>query len=372
MRVAYLFIEKYPNFDLDFQVFSNLMPEELATLRTDIKTGQWGFFLKPQENWKLSLSNIFCTGEGNIFEIQDQDKLFSAIQYSKAIYTVQIHSITKQQAFILHSRLKGVQEYIGFVQVLPQVKLHKVVFGELNLRYQIEAAKVYVLFSQFLGNEEFADEIIARVKEKNKGLDTIHIVRGLCKRDTGLKGSILDSSESDDVIAGIDDIIHILNDAWLSHLEQTIYRLQDAVPDALTEFITAIKILKRPVLSSEDCAQISVSLRRTIEKVTDVYCEPSDKNQGWVIRAWKKFSEDNFEGKYSHNFSAEIIGAIDFLERLSTTYQMTNKAVHNDNDPIIFKGVILRMIPLLNDLLRLKSKHTVKIDPRNLFENFDD
>jgi len=42
MRIGFIFIEKYPNFDLDGQLLSIMSTEERYPLDTYVRTGLWG------------------------------------------------------------------------------------------------------------------------------------------------------------------------------------------------------------------------------------------------------------------------------------------------------------------------------------------
>jgi len=381
MRVAYLFTEKYPNYDLDFQLLKRIYPDELHTLDTYVRTGLWGFFWRYQgggrihpETVQKDLASIFLSQDGNISRLHTEQKLLAAL-HSGQIYTIQLYSVGRPLALSLHKRLMDVEEYLGFTQILPQVAIHRQVFDSCIPRYRVERGKIFVLFSEVPGDDEWlADEIIGWLKEHCKALEDMYIVSAISKRDIGAKFTLLDSSEMGGAESDIQRTVQILRDEWELHSEQTIYRLQDTVPDALGEFTVAVEALSKPNLSSADCAQIAVSLRRTIEKITEIYCPSDDNKPGWVKRRWKEFVGKQFaENKsYGDYFESEILGLEDTVGRLATAYTMGHKGVHEDWGPRVFRSIVLRMVPLLSDLLSLRSIRTVKFDPGPLYQTFED
>jgi hypothetical protein len=381
MRVAYLFTEKYPNYDLDFQLLKRIYPDELHTLDTYIRTGLWDFFGHYQGGGRIhpeiiqkDLASLFFSQDGNLSRQHAEQRLLVAVQ-SNQIYTIQLYSVGRHLALSLHERLMDMEEYLGFTQVLPQVAMHRQVFDNCIPRYRVERGKIFVLFSEVPSDDEWlADEIIGWLKEHYRTLNDMHIVSAMSKRDIGAKFTILDSSEMGGAESDIQRAVQILRDEWELHAEQTIYRLQDAAPDALGEFTIAVEVLSKPNLSPADCAQIAVSLRRTIEKITEIYCPAEDHTPGWVKRRWEEFVDKQFADSkpYGDYFKSEILGLEDTIGRLITANKMGHKGVHEDWGPRVFRSIVLRMIPLLSDLLSLRSKRTVKLDPRLLYQTFDD
>jgi len=387
MKAAFLFIDKYPNYDLTFQVFSKLGPDERKGLDTYIRCGVWDLYSQLLNDKKSTLSDVdklrFLVGsiqlsrDGNLSRLSRPDAF--DLLTTETIYTVQFDSIGRHLALLLHERLTKTAMYLGFVQILPQVLLHRQVFGSCGPEFKIERGKVYVLFSkdELQDNEWFADEKVEWLKSHYNSIGDLPLVEATAKLNVGARFTILDANLNPQTDLKMQQTITILKDEWESHSEKTIYKLQDIAPDALEELLSAIQILEMPILSSSDCAQMAVTFRRCLEKITDVYCppaKPKDREQGWVKRQWKEFLEKKFSDNkaYGDYVRAEILGLDDGIGRLETLYKMGNKGVHGDWQPRVFTSVALRMVLLVNDLLDTQSrKGLVKLE-RDFYQHLED
>ena len=131
MRIAYLFTESYPNYDIDFQVLNKLQPNELKNVDSLIRTGVWGLFVGQSgqtvdEIVQKLLIPLLYNSEGHITKINDQ--LLEALT-TETIYTLQFVALGRSLALALHERLtKYVNSYLGCVQVLANVSSHHQVF----------------------------------------------------------------------------------------------------------------------------------------------------------------------------------------------------------------------------------------------------
>ena len=395
MRIAYLFAESYPNFDIDFKVLSTLKPNEFRGLDTLVRTGVWRLVSSQDKHVAIDkdmvckrLMQLFWTGEGNITSIFD-NRLVESLNSGKLIYTVQIISIERKLAQALHKRLDKYSDYLGYVQVLASYRLHHQVFSTCPYRYRIENSKVFVLYSSLNEDESFADEITTHWRESHNQLKYSTLISSLDKRDTKERYTMLD--ENDGVVSdiAIHKGIKTLADAWEAHIEQTLYRLQDFAPLAVEEMLAAINSLGELDHSPANAARIAIHLRRVLEVITRQYFPEGSEEPGWVQGRWRRYLEDidsqnlNEKGKkkpahertqtYERIIGHEAVDLENATARLSSLYEMTHKGIHEDWDPFILRSVALRMIMLLHDLTQLKQGKTyIKLDRNFLQLNLDE
>lgn len=370
MHVAYLFAETCPNYDLDLRLFRGLTPDDLKSLNTRVRTGVWEFSRGmsghvSRDDIARRLFEVLYAGWGNICRM-DVDLLLQAILEKKLIYTVQFASVGHSLAGKLDRQLQALEGYFGFTQVVPTVPVHRQVFGSCLPRYQVEEGNIFVLYSDLDEDElQAAEQIVKWWKEHSKSLDQFHLGSSLSTRNIGPRYSIYDSQEDPMKELAVEIAAQQLGNEWEVQCERTLYALQERVPDALNEFLAATEILSKSELSPADGAQVAVNLRRTLEHLTRFVCPPSKESPGWVKRQWREYREQHKKklGKYGDFLAFEAFetnGSIDILEAMC---DMGNKGVHEDWDPLIFRGIVLRLLLLMDAVLSLKSGHRkVKLD----------
>jgi hypothetical protein len=374
MRVAYLFAETCPNYDLDLKLFQRMTPDELKSLNTLVRTGIWGLYegIPPgrgsRNHIQQRLVDIFYSGKGNIFRVNDQ--LIKAIKTAN-IYTIQFTSLRRLLVLALDKRLEDQENYLGFMQILTSIQVHRQVFGWCSPRYQVEGGKIFALYSEPANDEEIADEIIEWWKEEARSLNDIHLTTALSKRNIGDRYTIFDAQEDPENEMAIQIAIQQLGDEWEVQSERTLYALQDRVPDALEEFLATTEVLSKSELSPADGAQIAVNLRRTLEHLTRFVCPVEGKEKpGWVKQQWHKYRSRNEEklDKYGDLLAFEALSANEKIGKLEAMYQMGNKGVHEDWDPQVFRGIVLRLLLLMDAVISLEpGRRVVRLD-RTLFD----
>jgi hypothetical protein len=361
MRTAFLFVEKSPNYDLDFQILRSIAAEDMSALEGYIRVGLWNLNemqTRNKETRQNIIRNTLMTGDGNLLRISHQNCFDLLLK--EQIYVFQFDSISRRLALAIDEKLKLLDEYLCFTQILSQNTIHQAIFNFLIPRYKLDKSKINVLFSSSQDDDECAaDEIIDWVREKHSWLAV-----NLAKQDMGDRFSIWDvtANEMDELyVARIADF---LEDEWRIHAERTLHVLQEIAPDALVELKLAIDKLSLSKLSSADCAQIGVSLRRCLEKVTDVI-SPSQSNNDReeykkrLLKYIEKLIQTKDYNEYLQSDTTELWTRIDKL------WIICNKAVHEDWSPQVFSLVTIRVILLLRELLLpLKNvKPPVYYDP---------
>ena len=103
MKTAFLFVEKYPNYDLVLQVLKLIRSEEEPRLETYIQGGLWGldeyFYIHyhaiPQEVEirQQFISQILFPGQGNICKFKKPEAESFPKLASETIYVVQFSSL---------------------------------------------------------------------------------------------------------------------------------------------------------------------------------------------------------------------------------------------------------------------------------------
>lgn len=402
MRIAYLFAENAINYDIDFQVLSAMKPDELKSLDTLVRTGVWGLFdeIEDREDAVAQrLTKLFYGGEGNI-SWTDNERLVEAIQPG-LVYTVQFQSLGRSLAQGLHQKLKKRSgNYLGYVQVLADTWPHHLVFRGCEPRYELEHGNVYVLYSSIREDKSLAKEHIKGWKKKYSDLKYIPLTGALKKRDINLRFSTIDANDGASSDAAAQRAIRILGDMWEIQAEHTLYRLQDTAPLAIDELFAALKTLEEADEFTSHAAGVAVHLRRVIEEITRQYFSKNiedsvadgasgddgpkddssnDEGPGWVQNLWSGYlaeiNKGNLDKKekmksphqrtrtYESVIAHEGLDLANVIYRLKSVYEMEHKAIHEDWDVELFRSISLRLVLLLNDLMRLKQgKKHVKID----------
>lgn len=395
MRVAYLFAESDPNYDIDFQILSALSSDELNSLDTVVRTGVWGLFDRLEDREDAvdrRLAKLFYGGEGNI-SWTDNERLVEAIRLG-LIYTVQFQSLSRPLALGLHQKLKKRSgNYLGFIQVLADTWPHHLVFRGCPPRYEFARGKVFVLYPSINGEEDneerVADEIISYWKDRYNSLEYMPLTSSLRKRDIRSRYSILDENDGISSDVTVQGAIQILAEIWDVHVEQTLYGLQDVAPLAKDELFAALNILKKTSHSPADVRQIAVSFRGVLEAITREYFEDVEEVGPWVNNRWqqylKEIEQENITengkkkrahertGTYETVVGHEALDLDNIIARSLSLYDMGHKGVHEAWDVNIFHGIALRLVMLLWDLMRKKQgKKAMKLDQNSLRLILDD
>lgn len=129
MKVAYLFIEKYPNYDLTFQTFDCIDSHNLIDLETYVSTGllslNWLKNDEPLHKQKFDAVTLIATMKG-IGHMAKNNAV--ELILSEPVYVVMFDSIRRDLAYKINGDLKKHPNYLGFTQVIPDYPLHQVAF----------------------------------------------------------------------------------------------------------------------------------------------------------------------------------------------------------------------------------------------------
>ena len=268
MKVAYLFVEKYPNYDLTFQVFDCIDSDDLIDLETYVSAGlmsmKWLKDDDPLDKQEFDAAKLIASMKG-IGHMAKSNAYKTML--SKPLYVVIFDSIRRDLAQQINSRLKETSHYLGFTQVVPDYLLHQVPFvlDAPPVEFRIQEKRVFILYSSASSDsEDVADEKLRYFHRKyTLGLTAV-------KTDIGAKFSFIDGGYN--AIKGdlaIQTTILLLGDEWGVQAEKAIYAMRDAVPEALDELILGVEELSKPNLSSAGCAKVAVSFRRCLEKMAE-------------------------------------------------------------------------------------------------------
>jgi len=357
MKVAYLFIEKYPNYDLTFQAFDCLDSDNLIDLETYVNTGllslNWLKNGEPLYKQKFDVVSLIATMKG-IGHMAKNNAV--ELILSEPVYVVMFDSIRRDLAYKINLALKKHPNYLGFTQVIPDYPLHQVAFilDAPPIEYRIQEKRVFILYSSALSpdSEAVAYEKLRYFQKKyTLGLTAT-------KTDIGAKFSFFDSGYNP--IKGdleIQKTILLLGDEWEVQAEKAIYALRDSVPEALDELILGVEELSKLDLSSAGCAKAAVNFRRCLDKIAETL-EPTlsssekaaTKGMGEYKSRLKVFISKKLSqsAPYRDYVESELE---EISTRVSKLYNLSNKGVHEDWFRKAFSMLVLRLVLLINDLL---------------------
>ena len=357
MKVAYLFIEKYPNYDLTFKTLDCIDSDDLVDLETYTSVGlmsmNWLNGNDSLDKQKFDALRLFASmkGIGHMAKNNADEAILS-----QPIYVVIFDSIRRDLAQKINLRLKEIPHYLGFTQVVPDYPLHSVTFiiNAPPVEFRIQGKRVFILYSSSGSDdsENVANEKLKYFQRKyTLGLTA-------AKTDIGAKFSFFDGGC--DSIKGDLDIqtaILLLGDEWGVQAEKAIYALRDSIPEALDDLILGIKELSKPNLSSAWCAKAAVNFRRCLDKIAETL-EPTlsssekaatkgmgDYKSRLKIFVDKKLSQSEPYRDYVKTELDEI------STRISKLYNLSNKGIHEDWFRKAFSMLVLRLVLLINDLL---------------------
>src|SRR5699024_7900775 len=127
MKVAYMFIDKYPSYDAVCKIINAMTIDKIPQLNSYIRAGLWGFEgpgntldIKIREQ---QIINTIMSSDGNLFKISNQRERLNML-ISEPVYVVQIDCIKKELAINIHNRLINEEAYIGFSQVILNNENH--------------------------------------------------------------------------------------------------------------------------------------------------------------------------------------------------------------------------------------------------------
>ncbi len=368
MKVAFLFVEKDPNYDLALKILQQLPVQSIGG-ETYIQVGLWMFDDFVERHFRNISSDIekritliaqliFSFGQGNLYKIKEPAQENFTKLASERVYVVLFDSIKPKLALYLHERLSRFEEYLGFTQVLSYLTEHYNIFNYFRHLFKIEQGKIFILFSEFQHDEWLANEILEWIKIHYSSLVDYPLL-SIEKKDIGERFSVIDEHEI--FPKEIEDGIKFFQDEWGTHCEQIIYKLHESVPEALEELVSATRILSKARCSSSECAQIAVNLRRCLDKIADFLVPELSKseekqfNQNGIAGVSKvklakyikeKLSQNEYYGEYLESELDELVN------KVVKIYNISNKGVHNDWFYYqAFSILSLRVILLINDLL---------------------
>jgi hypothetical protein len=284
---------------------------------------------------------MFLNGEGSIARLALPDAVHRLA--SGQVFVVEFNSIWKDLVLRIHDRLKRIEAYLGFVEVLPDVEVHRIVFDGYEPTLKIEKGKVFVLFGvEGDESESIAEEMIQWARQKHGWLSLCMV-----KQETSLKNTIIDAAALDPL--QLHEGIVTLGEQWDACCEHVIHKMADVAPEACHELLAAIKIVARVSLDHADARQVTTNLRRCMEKLSDALSPPEfeegtpkDRMDRYIRKRMRLVKE------YEKLLDAELK---EFETRMRKLWKMFDKGVHEDWVQGALRPLVLRLILLLNDLL---------------------
>lgn len=347
MKAAFIFAEKYPNFDQAFHTIDRISDDEFRAMDSYVWTGVWNLYTAAQfgtsERRKAAVLSLLQGHENSLVAISSED---SPSRFMKEqIYVVQFNSIRKSLLLALNERLNARSDYLGVMEIHPDYPVHRIVFSGYGPLLKIEKGRLLLLYTG-RENEEFAQEKLEWLKT--------HYARLAWKSevfDSDLRFSVFDCRTWPAREFDVQRTTRFLNQEWEVTCEHVLYKLFDVAPDAADELKSAVVKLKEPNLDAADCAHLAVSFRRCLEKVADVLSPAKSNNQKDKYKPrLVDYVKDRLSAtsSYADYVEGELIEMGTRIEKL---YNMGNKGIHEDWFREALSTVALRLIVLLNDLL---------------------
>lgn len=358
MKVAFLFEETYPNYDLAIRVIQAIPVEEREAMDSLISTGLWGINesaaslgLRNVEHIEALIAQIVHNQEGSLTRVVSDESIAEMARGN--IFAVIFDSIDRSLTVRLHDLLKKVEPYRGLVQVLPHLPRHRQVFGGCPPSLRLEAKTLFVWSpedpGQFDDEEEpgVPDEIVQWVKEEYPLLGL-----SVQKKAVGFKGTIFDrdSDETFVIQQGVQELV----EEWTGIAEHVIYKLSDFAPDVVHELNSALKRLNRPKLSAAECGQVAVSLRRSLELLAQLLNSGSPEKMA-ETRTMPGMQPDRYMDlirRYlAKHFSENQQVREDITFQMQDLNRLLNKGVHEHWTTSLIRPLAIRTILLMNSLL---------------------
>ncbi len=354
MRAAFLFDEVYPNYDQVLKVLRVLKDDERALLNTLVFRGLWGLCtpaLGPdQMDRRIQyVQRLLFNMEGGLTGgIKDYEGLKRLA--GGDINAVVFNSIPKRLVHRGNERLQRDESYLGFMQVLADNPVHVKVFNGLIPTFEVRGKKIHVIY-HVGSDKDFAKEILNHMQQ-----DYSQLALDAKLKHVGWRFSVYDAQSENDF--GLLKTIADLGEECESVCEETVYSLQQYVPEVIEELNSAIKVLRLDGPTAAQARNACGNLRHCLEIM-------ANKLQPENV----KLSENDLMDRYK----AKLYDYVDKTFDENSTYThflrneianltlMLNKGVHEDWVHKILRPVAIRMIILLGDLIHPRKTYPTRM-----------
>jgi len=363
MKAAYLFLEKYPNYEQAFSAINKFAEDELSSLETYVFAGKWLIcdLFKTKAQLQSGMENLFNPAHPGVILLAKPDLTPLVIG---STYVVQFDTIERSLASKLHDRLRSDESYFAMVEVAPEVPIHRALFSGYGPLAMIHDRKVFVLYDD---NDEGDAEIAREKLESLKSLTSRFLDAELS--DVNLRWSVFDPRATLTRNLDVQKSVRRLTDEFEVNTEREFYKLNDVSPDALQALEAAISKMSDYSWTAEDCSHIALSCRRCLDKATDML-EPAknrDEQDKYKDRLTRYVQTRFAHTKPFRQYVESEIAELD--TRIKKLYNMGNAGVHEDWHRRAFATVIMRVVLLLDDLLSpLAPAKPITIIPPDLFK----
>lgn len=288
---------------------------------------------------------------GDTWRMLEPQRLREAINAS-SIFCWAIANIDKASAIKLDRSLRPHRSYLGCVAIDGSDRNHRTLFRRsLLLKLRISGTTCHVFHRQDSGEERqqwFFDEL------PSCGLERI------MWEDIGLRATIFDDYDTDDHYDRLESLRFFLT----THLpgkgeeaDNILLLLEDLNPRLAAILGTAARSQKA-ARSSEDCAQVGVSVRRYLEQLADAIFPPRDELvNGRKVgpaetrnRVWAYIDETTATGSAEEKAMLSRAG-----REFDELYKTSSKGVHKDVTPEITAGLLRRAAVLTAQLLTVDA-----------------
>jgi hypothetical protein len=275
MKIAFLFDKVCPTYDLTFRVIKTIPEVERQAMDSLISAGFWelndcatGLGLRRADEFETFVARLIRNQKESITRIISDESIVELIRGD--IFAVIIHSIGRSLALQLHESLGSSERYRGMIQILPQLAIHRKLFGSCPPIMRLEKKSLFVWYSDGSDPGDGESEESRTANEMCKWARDEYPLLGLDvqKKSVGFKGSLVDR-DSDNAFV-VQKVADELVERWAEITEHVIFKLDDFAPDVAAELNLALKGIRKSKITEAECGQVAVSLRRSLELLADV------------------------------------------------------------------------------------------------------
>lgn len=265
-----------------------------------------------------------------------------------------VESLTPSDARAMHIRLKGMEWYLGAVQIRPEIPEHWAVFlNGIPSRFRIFEESLCLFYRGFEAEVEDNRDHVEYREWGASGL--FSSVRW---EDSGVRETIFDPYDNMQHFRRIGEAEELLHGQFSSALGETLMRCSDLDPNLTQRLHAAIKAFEGHE-TAEELAHVSLSCRRFTEKLADCLYPPrEEKVNGRKVgraeyrnRLWAYVAEN----VTSDNMRQLLIANVEDLgKRIDRLDNLSNKGLHSDVSPSDVNRLLLSLLVVAHDLICLR------------------
>jgi hypothetical protein len=273
MKAAFLFEETCPKDDRTLQLTSSIRPGVRGSLNVIVSTDLWHLH-DASIGQHIAKDNIvgaslFLNGEESLAK-GAQERTTTKLA-PRVIFVVEITSIGRKLVLQLHGLVSKVNDYLGFVEVLPYPRVRLRAFNGYEPELRVGNSNVFVLY------REHEYESIAGEEFERTGSHCGQFGLFTEKCEIDVMNTVLESSSLDPIY--LREGFATIREQRDGCCENLIHKLTDAAPDACHGLLESLQLLSKGALSPAAGRQLAVNLKACIEKAVDALSPPRSQDE---------------------------------------------------------------------------------------------